>query len=397
MCDTLVALDSGSVWLAKNSDREPAEPQVVQRLPAVAGDDAADVACRHVRIAQVPDRRGALRCRPVWCWGAEMGVNDAGVAIGNEAIFSRRRERRPGLLGMDLLRLGLERAGSADEALYTITSLLESHGQGGPAGYRDRSFCYDNSFLIADAAGAWHLETAGRDWVARRVQRACAISNRLRIRSDWHRASKDIVKGTDFAQRFDGMLMPRLARAASRQAAGDAALEQPPGFATLAAHLRHHASGEDPARGRNADVCMHARGFIRRHQTTNSLIARLDADGARVVVTGTSAPCLSIFRPVALSGPWSALTPADKLEAAPLWHAHESVHRRALADRDLRQRLRATRDAIEQRIFTAMSDDQAARQKADRLAASWGLVMLREAAQSPARLPRFWRRQPHSG
>lgn len=397
MCDTLVAVDSDGVWLAKNSDREPAEPQVVQRLPAVAGDDAEEVMCSHTGIAQVPDRRAALLCRPVWCWGAEMGVNDAGVAIGNEAIFSRCRERRPGLLGMDLLRLGLERAGSADEALHTITSLLKAHGQGGPAGYRDRTFCYDNSFLIADAAGAWHLETAGRDWVARHVERACAISNRLRIGSNWQRASKGIAAGTDFAQRFDGRLMPHLARAASRQATGDAALERAPSFETLAAHLRHHAGGEEPARGSNADVCMHARGFIRRHQTTGSLIARLDADGARVAVTGTSAPCLSIFRPVALDGPWSALTPADKLEAAPLWHAHESVHRRALADPGLRQRLRATRDAIEQRIFAAMSDNLAARQKADRLAASWGLVMLREAAQSPARLPRFWRRQPHSG
>jgi len=35
-----------------------------------------------------------------------------------------------GLLGMDLLRLGLERGKTAQEAVNVITSLLEEHGQG---------------------------------------------------------------------------------------------------------------------------------------------------------------------------------------------------------------------------------------------------------------------------
>lgn len=107
MRDTLVALEDGAVWLAKNPDREPAEPQRVERVAAVQGDAGDTLACSHIRIAQVPDRRAAILCRPVWCWGAGMGVNDAGVAIGNEAIFSRRKNRQPGLLGMVLLRPGL--------------------------------------------------------------------------------------------------------------------------------------------------------------------------------------------------------------------------------------------------------------------------------------------------
>jgi len=32
----------------------------------------------------------------------------------------------------------------------------EQHGQGGPAGFRDKSFCYDNSFLVADRMQAAH-------------------------------------------------------------------------------------------------------------------------------------------------------------------------------------------------------------------------------------------------
>lgn len=45
--------------------------------------------------------------KPAWMWGAEMGANECGVCIGNEAVWTKLNE--PGdtverLLGMDLLR-----------------------------------------------------------------------------------------------------------------------------------------------------------------------------------------------------------------------------------------------------------------------------------------------------
>ena len=68
-------------------------------------------------------------------------------------------------------RLGLERSKTAQEALDTITSLLEKHGQGGLC-YEDKSKqddTYHNSFLIADGAEIWVLETAGSVWAAQKV------------------------------------------------------------------------------------------------------------------------------------------------------------------------------------------------------------------------------------
>lgn len=399
MCDTQVLIDDKAVWFAKNSDREPSEPQPVIRFPAVHGDTAARLRTTYREIPQVADRHGVILSKPAWCWGAEMGVNEAGVAIGNEAIFSRRASIEPGLLGMDLVRLGLERAASAAQALSVITDLLEAHGQGGPAGFQDRGFHYDNSFLIADAREAWLLETAGRSWAVRQVIARETISNQLTLACDHQRRSGDLAQDTHFARRFDGWLMPRLAAAGQRRAMSLQGLEavQRSSFAHMAAQLRRHAHAhEDPARGSNRDVCMHAAGFLRRHQTTGSMIVRLSAEGPLAMFTGTSAPCLSIFRPAGFEGEFSVLTPPTQEIAAPLWRRHEWLHRRALADADLRERLRATRDDLERQAFillTAKGLQPAAMQRADRLVAAWHKVLWESASALPASRPsRFWQR-----
>lgn len=67
-------------------------------------------------------------------------------------------------------RLGLERGGSAREALEVITALLEQHGQGGSCKEEPIPFVYHNTFLLADRHEAWVLETAGRYWAAQRIQ-----------------------------------------------------------------------------------------------------------------------------------------------------------------------------------------------------------------------------------
>jgi secernin len=385
MCDTQVLLSKGAVWFAKNSDREPGEPQPVVRHGAVTGDAAATVRLTYIETAQVPDRFAVILSKPTWCWGAEMGVNERGVAIGNEAIFSRQVSRTPALLGMDLVRLGLERGANARAALEVMTRLLEQHGQGGGAGFRDKSFCYDSSFLIADPTGAWVLETAGRKWAAKQVTDHYAISNKLTL--------------DGFAAAHDTRLLPYFAGASSRRALSLRCLGESgeASFARMARHLRsHYAGNEDPSRGSNRDVCMHAAGFLRRHQTTGSMIARLDGNGVHLAFTGTSAPCLSIFRPAAFEGRFSVLTDAEHEQKAPLWHTHEAIHLRALSDVDLREQLRATRDDTEAKVFALMEKRSASAAdlaQADRLAMAWQLVLLREALRRPAKLSRFWKRQ----
>ena len=95
-----------------------------------------------------------LLSQPWWMWGAEMGANEHGVVIGNEVVFTRgARGTVPDspLLGMDLVRLGLERATTAHDAVGVLVDRLEKHAQGGSFSQEHPRFSYDNSFRCAPA------------------------------------------------------------------------------------------------------------------------------------------------------------------------------------------------------------------------------------------------------
>src|SRR3954467_15059546 len=150
MCDTIVALPgataTGGLLFGKNSDRERNEAQAVEFFPRAQHAAGEQGDCTYIGIPQVRQTFAALLCRPFWLWGAEMGANEHGVVIGNEAVHARiAPQQERALIGMDLLRLGLERAATAAEAVHVITTLLEQHGQGGSCGHLTQRF-YHNSF-----------------------------------------------------------------------------------------------------------------------------------------------------------------------------------------------------------------------------------------------------------
>ena len=120
MCDTMVALvpacAGGRTIFAKNSDREPDEAQNLVFIPRQAWPRGEKLKCTYISIPQAPATNAALLSQPFWMWGAEMGVNEHGVAIGNEAVFARGGKGDGGLTGMDLVRLGLERGATAAQA-----------------------------------------------------------------------------------------------------------------------------------------------------------------------------------------------------------------------------------------------------------------------------------------
>ncbi len=131
MCDSFVALPrhtaSGNLIFGKNSDREPNEAQAIVRIPGGITDSTA-LRCTYIEIPQVERTNEVILSKPFQMWGAEMGVNEHGLVIGNEAVFTKIKfaKSNNGLTGMDMVRLALERCSTAKEALLTITELLEA-------------------------------------------------------------------------------------------------------------------------------------------------------------------------------------------------------------------------------------------------------------------------------
>lgn len=378
MCDTLVALGNvtadGAVIFAKNSDREPNEAQFVEHFPAADHPEGEMLACTYISIPQAAHTHAVLLSRPFWMWGAEMGANAHGVVIGNEAVFTRvPYEKGAGLTGMDLLRLGLERASSASEALQVIIRLLETYGQGGNCGFT-HGFYYHNSFLIADPREAWVLETAGKQWAAEKVVDIRTISNAITIGKKWDMASAGLVdyaleKGWckrredfDFAACYSDPLYTSLSDANKRRCAtrdqlrgGQGKIDVRSAMQILRSHTQRLDGSYKPDAGiLGADVCMHA-GFgpVRNSQSAGSLVSHL-GDTHTHWVTATAAPCTGIFKPVWVDAgvPDYSKPPTGEYSADALWWRHELLHREVLRDYPTRLSAYANlRDALEDRFI----------------------------------------------
>ncbi|HSO96988.1 MAG TPA: hypothetical protein VLV81_13225 [Acidimicrobiia bacterium] len=323
VCDCLVALPnttaSARTLFAKNSDRPADEAQELEWLPPRR--DAGPVRTTYLDIDAAPGwTLGVLASRPAWMWGLEHGVNEAGVAVGNEAVYTTDDPHLapPALVGMDLVRLALERAETATAAVDVIIGLVERYGQGG-SGYEGRDDPYWSSFLVADAADAWIIETSGTLTATEHVAHTRAISNRLTIPT-FDAAHRDPAMPTEFAD-------PRLHASETVLAA------EPVTVTNLKAHLRDHTTGEH-----GFTVCMHVGDQL---ATTAAVIAELPGpfrNRRTLAHVCLGSPCRSIFVPVAVGRP---------LGEPPPWKDFQG-----LAD-DTHHRLRA----LEAELATAASTD----------------------------------------
>jgi secernin len=210
MCDTWVALAdttfTGQVILGKNSDRPVFDCQPLLRHRAQQWSAGSRLQLAYVELPQAVETYATLGSSPYWCWGYEEGINEHGLVIGNEAIFTRTfREAAAahqagvgpelGLQGMEIVRLALERSRTAAQAVAVMGELITAYGQFGSAvpGQDHVAGGYDNSFLITDPAEAWILEAVGQRWAARRLTRGVSsISNQPTIRDHWDAGSTDL-------------------------------------------------------------------------------------------------------------------------------------------------------------------------------------------------------------
>lgn len=389
MCDTFIAMPAstadGSVLFGKNSDREPDEAQALEYHPGDLHSLDTRVTCTYIQIPQVNETYAVLISRPFWMWGAEMGANEKGVVIGNEAVFTRMPVEREGrLTGMDILRLALERSETADRALEVMIQLLSDHGQGGICGYKNRKMVYHNSYIIADPDRAWVLETAGPMWAAARIKENYSISNGLTIGESFEESHPDLIrlarkqgwlkKGDTFhfARCYSDWFYTTFSASRRRKNRSSHLLNQAMGTLEPRDAIRilrdHDTSAYRPGGHFLQDrLCAHAANSLTRDsaQSTGSLMAHLTPGHQTYWATGTSAPCTGIFKPVWFSGrvlPDIGPEPGDTYDPRCLWWFHEDLHRTVLKDYGHRMSLfREERDALEERFF-----DKATGQRAEK-------------------------------
>jgi len=306
MCDTFASIDSDGGLFAKNSDRDPREPQIIEHRPARRS--TGTIATQYIEI---PDANAyeMVLSRPVWLWGAEHGVNEHGLAVGNERVYSARDlSAPPALLGMDLVRLALERARTAADGVDVITDLLSRFGQGG-SGVSDGDDPYDSSFLLVDGRSGWVVETSGQDWVAAAIDGHAAISNRYTLGTAWTSGSGALADGESVEFWHQDSVDTRLAD--HRLAATTACSLAAPTPADAVATQRFHGTVPWGAPGRHdtpepppselgddlsgITVCMHIPGY---QATTAAMICALPSGEGPIRVWGClGSPCCGVYVP----------------------------------------------------------------------------------------------------
>lgn len=357
MCDTFVATpectESKNMIFGKNSDREPNEAHHLVRFAGKKIKERKQKVT-YIEIPAPKETYEVILGKPFQMFGAEMGANEFGVVIGNEAVFTKVKteKKNRGLTGMDMIRIALERTKSSEAALELIIGLLEEFGQDACGGYTDKSFYYHNSFIIADAEKAFVLETAGKEWAAIRVKGFRSISNGLTIESEYDFSSRGLIdyaiknnfmKKKDefnFRKVYSDSFFTPLSKCAMRQAITmkkgrefKTKLKAEGAMNILKSHNIHDQSFH-PAKSDMSSICMHATGLLTPSQTTGSMVAELRKKGASTFwFTGTSAPCISIFKPFFIPGKTllegNNLAPRETPNAS-MWWKHELLHRKVL-------------------------------------------------------------------
>ena len=351
MCDSMVAsadmARDGYTIFAKASDRACNEAQYFVYVPAADHAPGQKVRCTLIEIEQATHTNAVMLSKPSWVWGCEIGVNEYGVCTGNESVFSKEMNTTTdGLFGMDICRIALERAKTAQEAVEVMAEMMERYGQGGNASF-DSVFYYDNGYLITDPNESWHFETAGNLWAAKKISGSYSISNYLSIATPdlMHRdlVQTAIDRGYPVSEPFDfaesymnwnhpvnvsGMVRRscsyRLMQKSKKCTVGD-----------MVAALRSHTT-DKPWTGGGKSVCMHASHPTSSDdvstQTTNCMIAVCKPGDTTMWGPGMSISCIAPFQPFWFDAYSSKLVFAyDKQEEAmDSWLKREQLNRAML-------------------------------------------------------------------
>ena len=416
-CDTMVALPgataNGQTVFAKNSDRPADECQPLVMRPTARHASGSIANCQFVDVEQASVTYRHVGSRPWWCYGYEHGFNGHQVVIGNESLPSRLGHAPDArLIGMEVLRLALERARTAGEAVEVITGLVSRYGQGkfdNPGGVRT----YDNIYLVADPTEAYVVEAVSFEWAVKRVNGFGSISNVGMLGNDADRVSEsaprfaesmglwDSAVGSPFT--FIGAFGDSGAAASgiARQCRSETLLGQRNGgidVRTMMSVISDHSSGENPGEPFVEDVegdvslCVHRRG-PNPASTAASVVADLCADGSRLPVywCGMYSPCMTLFQPIFIDGRLPgvlAIGGEAPSPDSPWWLFNRLTNDGLRAGPERRAEIRATWRPLQEELLESAYDiaERAAELKADGEAAKASIMLGLYMAENTRRM-----------
>ncbi|MEN7549513.1 C69 family dipeptidase [Rapidithrix thailandica] len=315
MCSIFIATPTytrhQTIILGKNMDGLANEGQALVRIPALHAPENY-LTCTHIQIPQAQRTFEILLSRNSQHWGGEMGINEHQVAIACQEVESKvkRGSKSTGLTGPDLVRLALERSTTAQTAMEVITGLIAEFKQ---TGSNNKA---QNTFLIADRKDAFLLETVEKEWAALTIHGFHALSNTFTIEKNFDYSSKNLVefaqkhkyikKGDtfNFAKAFGpkskNTIREQLLQKQAQKADGQFDIRN--AITLLSTH--HLDQGKfNPSKANYKCACRHATGRMNPYQTNASMVVELRTSQiATTWYTGTSNPCLSLYKPVYIPG-----------------------------------------------------------------------------------------------
>lgn len=387
MCDTLAFVSKDFVLFGKNSDREVNEPQILLWQDRKIYKNSENLKCTYITIPQAKETYAILISKPVWMWGAEMGTNEFGVTIGNEAVFTKDKPNNIGLTGMDLVRLALERTSSAKQACDLIIQLIQTYGQGGNCGYNKKIY-YNNSFIIVDPYEGYVLETSGKKCTIEKIEGARAISNGLTIEP--------------FATQNSDKIRSFFTRCLIRRKIIERSIPENLTVSNIFKILRSHYPNSSTPKynllyGGMNSPCMHAGGLLLNYQTTASWVSLLSRNNSHYHwVTATSAPCTSIFKPVLVNKPLSNRYCKNGELMPDFWWRHERFQREITKDYSMIEKIVLPDiQRIECEWLKSPPHSEVAFQIHDELIRKWSqeLAEVKLIDRRPLWTKFFWRRQ----
>jgi dipeptidase len=191
--DMVVALArasaDGRTLFGHNNNRQAREGYALVRVEGRAYAPGETLSTGRLSLPQPRQTCTVLAGRRAGQWGYAHGINEHGVAAGVTSVRTRMANDRTGLSGPDLVRLALERAAGARQAVDLITDLVARHGQHAD----EAAEAQDSSFLVADGREAYAVECCGRFWAEQVVGSVRAVTDICHLRQDWDRIARGLA------------------------------------------------------------------------------------------------------------------------------------------------------------------------------------------------------------